>query len=760
MSALDFEALTHSLYGKPLRWWRYGDNFAVASVIARSGRLLALPAVRNGAHCYWGEPAPPLPLYRAATLAERAQAPVLVVQGESAADAAAELFMDHVCVAWAGGGNGVAKADVMPLHGRDVILWPDSDGAGATAMARLASRLRGVARTVVHIAVPRSWPASWNVTGPLPAGVTAETLRAMLPGMAPLAVLEACDPILPPEGEGGAKRRKGDVATDSMSLRASEPVATSPIRPFGAPSPSGGRTTSHTLGMAARAAAQSRPLCDHPALMGEAPLTLPVQPEAPSAPDGAWPTPDLSLLDDRQGDVPAFPVELLPGFWATWCENAARGGVPVDYVAMALLTAAAGLVGAARCVGPVPGWVEPCVLWTVLVGPSAAGKTAAMDAALHQVRALDRELEPANAELWGRHTVAQEEARWAAFWWRKMMRRAVITNRERPAMPATVLEAPDFTPRRLVIEDASVDTASGALRGNPRGLLLAPDGLASWLGTMAGVGRADPARAWWLKAWSTYGVPARRAGDQPCGAVSVLGAIEPDALAAALAGDDDSVGARLLFAQPGRGPVAALGDGVAALSASAQAALRRLRDMPDTPRTLALSAGAQAAFEGFRQVLDIDGLEDAEAAWWGRGPSLVLRLAGTWTFLDWAAQATGSEPRAVGAPALTAASDLWLRYLWPHARSALGTIGAGGRRRRMRKALLWIRRHGRTEIGREDVWRRARAARDATNADLLLDALVAAGWLRPVDATRAPTGRRRLRWLVNPALSNGVVREA
>ncbi|HEX2890784.1 DUF3987 domain-containing protein [Vineibacter terrae] len=733
MSARDFEALTHSHYGKPLRWWRYGDDFAVASVVARTGRLLALPAVRNGAHCYWGEPALPLPLYRAATLELRPQAPVLVVQGESAADAAAGLFTDHVCVTWAGGGNGVAKADVMPLHGRDVILWPDNDGAGVTAMARLAARLRGVARTVAPVAVPQSWPASWNIARPLPAGITAETLRAMLPGM---------------ELHGGTSLRREDH--DCHPERSEGSPAN------GAPCVSRRRSLA-ALGMTMK-------MCDHPAPTGEAPLTQPAQPESPavppSAPAGAWPAPDLSLLDDRQGDVPAFPVALLPGFWATWCENAARGGVPVDHVAMALLSAAAGLIGAARCVGPVPGWTEPCLLWTVLVGPSASGKTAGMDAALHLVRALDRELEPANADLLGRHTVAQEEARWAAFWWRKMMRRAVITNRERPPMPAAVLDTPVFAPRRLVIEDASVDTVAGALRGNPRGLLLAPDGLAAWLDTVAGAGKADPARAWWLKAWSAGGGPVRRAGDQACGAVSVLGAIEPDALGAALAGDDDSVGARLLFAQPGRGPVAALGEGAAALAAPAQAALRRLRDMPDTPRTLALSAGAQAAFEDFRQVLDIDGLEDAEAAWCSRGPSLVLRLAGIWTFLDWAAQATGNEPRAVGAPALTAASDLWLRYLWPHARSVLGTIGAGGRRRRMRKVLLWIRRRGLAEIGREDVWRHARAARNAPDADLLLDGLVAAGWLRPVDATRAPTGRRRLRWLVNPALGNGVVRDA
>ncbi|HEX2887029.1 sugar ABC transporter ATP-binding protein [Vineibacter terrae] len=50
---------------------------------------------------------------------------------------------------------------------------------------------------------------------------------------------EAAD--LPPEGEGGAQRRKGDAETDSMSSGIAESARTSPFRPVGAPSPSGGR---------------------------------------------------------------------------------------------------------------------------------------------------------------------------------------------------------------------------------------------------------------------------------------------------------------------------------------------------------------------------------------------------------------------------------------------------------------------------------------------------------------------------------------
>ncbi|HKU93679.1 MAG TPA: ABC transporter ATP-binding protein, partial [Vineibacter sp.] len=69
------------------------------------------------------------------------------------------------------------------------------------------------------------------------ASPTFTSTVADLVGAAPTAD----DPTLPPEGEGGAKRRKGDVATESISLLATKSAQTSPFRPFGAPSPSGGR---------------------------------------------------------------------------------------------------------------------------------------------------------------------------------------------------------------------------------------------------------------------------------------------------------------------------------------------------------------------------------------------------------------------------------------------------------------------------------------------------------------------------------------
>ncbi|HKU99813.1 MAG TPA: DUF3987 domain-containing protein, partial [Vineibacter sp.] len=466
MSARDFASLTHTDYGNPIRWWHYTDTFAVADLLGKDG-IISKRAVRNGDHCYWHDPMPPWPLYRAAALLERPDAPVLVLHSEKAAEAAVRLFADHVCVTWPGGSHAVNQVDVLPLLGRDVVLWPQNDGRGVTAMARLQVRLSGVARAVVMLELPLTWPRGWDVAWPLPSGVTDDALRTLLrdagaafcrPGRsesprgvddgdgaavhatAPTsraqreasAVEEVTDAaltsrhdnsvpaprgsasLLPPEGEGAPKGRKGDVRTEAMTLNDAESVATSLIRCFAPSSPSGGRTKSPALSdddepdaQLSDAGTYIRPVAIDRVCHSESSedgllsntssqradgSRSPVAATAPSVPD--WPSPDFTLLDDDGcGDRPPWPGDVLPPFWRAWSETAARhASAPLESVALALLTSAAGLIGGARRVAPAPSWSEPCVLWTALVGAAAGGKTAAMETSLRLVRALDRDL--------------------------------------------------------------------------------------------------------------------------------------------------------------------------------------------------------------------------------------------------------------------------------------------------------------------------------------------------------------------------------
>ncbi len=81
------------------------------------------------------------PIYQLDQLAARPDDRVILVEGEKSADAAGKLFPQLVATTWPGGSNNEGKADLEPLRGRTVLIWPDNDDPGRSCMKRIASRL-------------------------------------------------------------------------------------------------------------------------------------------------------------------------------------------------------------------------------------------------------------------------------------------------------------------------------------------------------------------------------------------------------------------------------------------------------------------------------------------------------------------------------------------------------------------------------------------------------------------------------------------
>jgi len=86
----------------------------------------------------------PRPLLRLEELALRDAAPVVLCEGEKAADAAGELMLDYVATCWPNGSNSWHKADLTPLKGRSVVLWPDNDSSGKSCMEEVAKKLHEI----------------------------------------------------------------------------------------------------------------------------------------------------------------------------------------------------------------------------------------------------------------------------------------------------------------------------------------------------------------------------------------------------------------------------------------------------------------------------------------------------------------------------------------------------------------------------------------------------------------------------------------
>ena len=126
-------------------------------------------------------PPAPRPLYGLDRLAQRPNATALVSEGEKSADAAGELFPDHVAVTSPGGAQAAGKSDWSALAGRHVVIWPDNDESGhryAEDVARLAGEAGAASVRVVE--VPVQWPQGWDLADTLPDGITHETLRRIL----------------------------------------------------------------------------------------------------------------------------------------------------------------------------------------------------------------------------------------------------------------------------------------------------------------------------------------------------------------------------------------------------------------------------------------------------------------------------------------------------------------------------------------------------------------------------------------------------
>jgi uncharacterized protein (DUF927 family) len=119
--------------------------------------------------------------YQADQLALRPNAPVVVVEGEKAADAAGQIFPKSVGVTSSGGSGAVAKTDWTALAGRSVLIWPDADEPGrkyGRAVAEILSKLGCKIRLVDGDGVSRIDPERTALREPVKAFDAADALKA------------------------------------------------------------------------------------------------------------------------------------------------------------------------------------------------------------------------------------------------------------------------------------------------------------------------------------------------------------------------------------------------------------------------------------------------------------------------------------------------------------------------------------------------------------------------------------------------------
>jgi len=188
--------LKHRRLGKPSRYWTYRDAngllmFYICRFDPEGERKQILP------YAYWTNKKmegrwqwkgisgkQKRPLYGLDRLAQNPDQAVVVCEGEKAAEYCQRLVPNVVAVSWMNGAGNEAKADWSPLQGRKVIIWPDNDDSGRKAANGVAGQLKGIAKEIAMVLVPRTLPEKWDA-----ADATAEQARQLVEKARPLEEL-------------------------------------------------------------------------------------------------------------------------------------------------------------------------------------------------------------------------------------------------------------------------------------------------------------------------------------------------------------------------------------------------------------------------------------------------------------------------------------------------------------------------------------------------------------------------------------------
>lgn len=477
-----------------------------------------------------------------------------------------------------------------------------------------------------------------------------------------------------------------------------------------------------------------------------------------------WGEPDWSIFDDRRGELPEFPVDVLAPALKNYLERAARGaGVTIAHVAVPLISITSGILGAARRIQASRSWREPLTIWTALLGFSGTGKTPGIKVTKLALTYIEENRVQKIAELERKHETRLEASKAAHKKWLGAVEEATEAGRPPPPMPMEAAKVPPFVRPRIFVTDATVEKLTVLLQVQPSGIQGIYDELA---GLFANMGRYSSGsdKAFWLEAWNGNSYAAERMGrpsvDVKHLLVGITGGLQPDKMAASFEGDDDGMYARVCFAWPSEPAYQPLSDDVDEREPELINALEKLVRLtePDDDGTLAtrdvrLSREAAAAFDRFRRYMyaskgDLDG---REREWWAKGDTQVLRIAGTLAFLTWAWSDARAEPNEIERSHIDAAIALWDGYFWPHSRAALRQVGLTKSRADDRLVLRWIKETGKDAVSVMDVRRDALSQRlNEEQTKELLGKLTKAGWLKLV--SKQTGGRPTLRWDVNPIL--------
>lgn len=464
--------------------------------------------------------------------------------------------------------------------------------------------------------------------------------------------------------------------------------------------------------------------------------------------------------------VPAFkpfPVDVLPEPIRTFVTEAAKSiGCDPSFVALPLLSGLASAIGNTHRIALKRGWSEPAIVWTAIVGESGTHKTPAFKAAMKAIRKAQadafKEYEAARVD-WEAQQLRYEAELTG---WRRQAAKGRGDAGDPPEKPAPPIA------RRYIVSDTTTEALAPILLGNPRGVLLARDELAGWLGSFdryAKSGKAGADSSHWLSMHNGEAMTIdRKTGipptiHVPSASVSITGGIQPGILTRALGQEhhESGMAARVLYAMPARKAKVWTEAEVSATTEAAVAALfarlfgltmerGEFEDEADArPHLVKLAADGKRAWVTF---YDEHATEQAElsgdlSAAWSKLEGYAARLALVVHLIRWAAgDPLVPTPTTPVDEASIAAGVVLSRWFGDEARRVYAILAESDGDRETRRLAEWIERKGGAVTVR-DLTHGDRAYRgEPEAAERALSALVEAGIGRWETDAHGPKGGR------------------
>jgi replicative DNA helicase len=477
-------------------------------------------------------------------------------------------------------------------------------------------------------------------------------------------------------------------------------------------------------------------------------------------------------------EVPAFPVEVLPGWLGEYVAAVATATqTPPDLAGMLALAVLATVAAGTVEVQPRPGWREPLCLFIAVGMDAGARKSSVFTALTRPVAEFERDQAAAALPGITESATLRRIADQAAAHAEAAAGKAPASQQEearaeaiaRAAEAASLVVPP--LPRWLV-DDATPEALAGLLATHGRIALLSPEG--DVFDQMAGRYNqaAGPNLGVYLKGHAGDLLKVDRRGrppeyvQRPCLTIGLT--VQPEVLRG-LAGRPGFRGrgllARFLYSlpaslvgrrQPGAPPVPQAVADRYALELHALAATVAAPAGDDGPAVLTLDQDAAELLLALERDLEprlAAGSGDLAhlAGWAAKLAGATCRLA---ALLDLASHLRYGRAQPIAADTFAGAVRL-AGYLVEHARAVFDLMGADPRTDDARWLLDWISRTGQAQFTRRDAHHAAPRGRfpKATDLDPALALLEEHGYLRRVDAdSPGPRGGRppSPRFLVNP----------